>query len=736
MPWTLPVSPQKRGLHMKLTSEKTSLLLRLSDPEGEVSQLPSESKPVCSMKLMDQLGKFTHQPSNLPVQSSLKHSLKEDDKNQKEDPKCPRLQDRIGPRLNSTSRQVETSQSNDVYASLILPDPSACEPCLHPLFKALPIPPNPLLLCGEHLNQQSLLSVMNPAIRGLGECVGSTPTAGIVEDVEATTRMANASMVPIQLVWGKDESVISRTARWTETVLPLPSPPEDEFADQEALQTIANHPDLFQVITPINVDCFEALLSSHLNRPFVASVCRGLQDESEFVRVQVVKEIEKGRFSPSFGSELLPGMYSMPVHAVPKPGAKKFHLVTDHSAGQYALNNMISRTDVAGVTLDNVYDLGQALHFFFIAHPHDHLVVWKGDVSEAYRLMPMHPLWQVKQIVTVDSHRYVDHCNVFGGRASQCIWHAFMSLVLWIIVFKLALIFPYLYVDDLFGFACMSSLAFLAPYSKFLPLPLIAILNLWDYLRIPHEEKKQFFAPTLPIISFDVDPNLMRVQMSAESRLLLLEHICAFAHKGTRWSLRDFQRLTGYLNWALNVNFGRELTWFAGHLEDTDGIYFLSSMTWDFTHLPPSTFVIYTDASEVGVEVWMPSLNLGFVCSIPSIYEAKPIFFLKAPTILAAIQLASSHITLHGCLAIFTNNFNSVAMFNTLSALPAYNWLLLAAVDVLLTCGIDFRMFYMPGSENLLADHLSHGWVADALQLLPNMVVSTLEPPHPNRSHP
>jgi len=35
--------------------------------------------------------------------------------------------------------------------------------------------------------------------------------------------------------------------------------------------------------------------------------------------------------------------------------------MTDHSAGQFALNNMISRDDIAGVTLDNVQDLGNAL---------------------------------------------------------------------------------------------------------------------------------------------------------------------------------------------------------------------------------------------------------------------------------------------------------------------------------------------------------------------------------------
>ena len=107
----------------------------------------------------------------------------------------------------------------------------------------------------------------------------------------------------------------------------------------------------------------------------------------------------------------------MPIHAVPKPGSSKFHLVTDHSAGQFALNNMISREDIAGVTLDNVQDLGNALRYLRQQEPDLDLILWKADVSEAYRRMPMHPLWQIKQVVFFHLKRYVDRCNVFGGRA-------------------------------------------------------------------------------------------------------------------------------------------------------------------------------------------------------------------------------------------------------------------------------------------------------------------------------
>ena len=57
---------------------------------------------------------------------------------------------------------------------------------------------------------------------------------------------------------------------------------------------------------------------------------------------QIDKKVKLGHYSGPFGPDLLPGIYSMPIHAVPKPSSKKFHPVTDHSAGQFALNNMIS----------------------------------------------------------------------------------------------------------------------------------------------------------------------------------------------------------------------------------------------------------------------------------------------------------------------------------------------------------------------------------------------------------
>lgn len=63
---------------------------------------------------------------------------------------------------------------------------------------------------------------------------------------------------------------------WTKYANPLPAVLEKELANAKAMKTIRENPDLFKIITPINVDQFEELLKSHPNRPFVESICRGL----------------------------------------------------------------------------------------------------------------------------------------------------------------------------------------------------------------------------------------------------------------------------------------------------------------------------------------------------------------------------------------------------------------------------------------------------------------------------
>ena len=190
-------------------------------------------------------------------------------------------------------------------------------------------------------------------------------------------------------LWLNAPSVSPTTAEWSEMAQPLPRPPFRETSNPIALKTITDNPTLFQVKTPVNVDSFQSLLKTHPNPNFVNSVCVGLcegfwpwadtlhegfpsmhneshppphnEECASFLCDQCLKERLKGYFSHSFGTNLLPGMYSMPIHAVPKPHSDDLRLVTDHSVGPFFLNSMNDHSQVTGFLLDNVLHLEEML---------------------------------------------------------------------------------------------------------------------------------------------------------------------------------------------------------------------------------------------------------------------------------------------------------------------------------------------------------------------------------------
>jgi len=67
------------------------------------------------------------------------------------------------------------------------------------------------------------------------------------------------------------------SATYTESARPVPPIPQGDFKYLDISNTIINNPNLFDIITPIIVDHFEGLLSSHPNQPLVNSICHRFQ---------------------------------------------------------------------------------------------------------------------------------------------------------------------------------------------------------------------------------------------------------------------------------------------------------------------------------------------------------------------------------------------------------------------------------------------------------------------------
>jgi hypothetical protein len=69
-------------------------------------------------------------------------------------------------------------------------------------------------------------------------------------------------------------------------------------------------------------------------------------------------------------------------------------------------------------------------------------------------------------------------------------------------------------------------------------------------------------------------------------------------------------------------------------------------------------------------------------------------------------------------------------MFSSLRALPEYNCILKAAVDILLRSRLNLRVLHIAGEKNDVADALSRGKFIRALQLQPGLSIRTFEPYH------
>ena len=227
-------------------------------------------------------------------------------------------------------------------------------------------------------------------------------------------------------------------------------------------------------------------------------------------------------------------------------------LVVDHSSEDFSPNSIIVWEDVMRVLLDRLHTLGVSIMWSKHNYPSADLILCKSDVSAVYHQLPMHPLYHILQIVTLGSQRYVDRSNNFGGHASQIIWQSFMSLVIWILVFRCRIGTLKCYVNSAFSVARAEDVCWYELYCWAIPMDQAKILHLWDETHLPHTEKKQVTGRAVTILRFEVDTNAMSVYLSTERREWLVHSILNFT-QGSLKTLWDWWSLVEQLNWALNV---------------------------------------------------------------------------------------------------------------------------------------------------------------------------------------
>lgn len=126
---------------------------------------------------------------------------------------------------------------------------------------------------------------------------------------------------------------------------------------------------------------------------------------------------------------------------------------------------------------------------------------------------------------------------------------------------------------------------------------------------------------------------------------------------------------------------------------------------------------------------YIPQLHLGFCAPAVDSGEEEFIFFHEALCVLSALTWVDQTFREPQRIVIYTDNSNSVDIFNTLAASPRLNPILISACDISLASFHDFKVLFIPGYQNTIADALSRFEIDKAHHIDRQLRIQIFSPP-------
>ena len=202
--------------------------------------------------------------------------------------------------------------------------------------------------------------------------------------------------------------------------------------------------------SPLNITVMSAYLHSYPDQQFAGYIYRGLQygfhigfDHSSPLRTTprnhpssrenpavitayIRDELRAGRLVGPLGQSLLSGVQTNPVGLVPKSHGSKWRMIVDLSSPRgLSVNDGISphMCSLQYASIDDAVQVIMQLGQF------TELV--KMDLSNAYRIVPVHPDDQALLGISWHGSIYVDRALPFGLRSAPKIFNAIADLLAW-----------------------------------------------------------------------------------------------------------------------------------------------------------------------------------------------------------------------------------------------------------------------------------------------------------------
>ncbi|SGY57865.1 BQ5605_C006g04316 [Microbotryum silenes-dioicae] len=322
-------------------------------------------------------------------------------------------------------------------------------------------------------------------------------------------------------------------------------------------ETQRQHLSQFNFTRTINDKYLEELLAEHPDQPFVHSVVQALRHNRfkpehdgsfhhNFIQQMVDEEVQKGWISSGTGTPL-PGVTAS------------------------GLNDRINRS-LCPATYDTIIDFIRLLCWHRFSNAKGSLlgqdaVLWKLDVSSAFKILVMSERWQAMQGIAIKRRLedgstvtwyHIKWRGVFGCWAMPFLWTRFMSLLMWAAHCWYRIEHPLAYMDDTFGIDLVGDLVPFAHDGATYEIPAqqAVMARLWGNLWIPFKlaADKAPFGCRVTITGIDCNLDEFTVSLLHSTVTKLAAAIEPFLKTPDRHpTLRRWQQMAGWLSWALNV---------------------------------------------------------------------------------------------------------------------------------------------------------------------------------------
>ncbi|XP_067088810.1 uncharacterized protein [Osmerus mordax] len=537
------------------------------------------------------------------------------------------------------------------------------------------------------------------------------------------------------LQWGNLPSVLGRPS---EVDLPTSVPTGGQGHE------INNHPS-----TPVDIGRLSDALSGHPNRcfvkylltglrkgfmvgvecvPTVTHVCNNLQSalrEPDVVDALLAKEIGKGYLLGPFVESPFPVFRVSPIGVATRKYSGKKRLIVDlsapHDTRVPSINSLIPSEPFS-------------LYYTSIDHAirlikQAGVGAWlgKADITDAFKVMPLHPSQWHLFGVRWRSQMYFYARLAFGCRSSPRIFDTLAEALCWVLLNVHRLPFVLHLLDDFLVVDFPSS-----PPARCISV----VKGTFEHLGVPlSEEKTQGPLTSIEFMGVQLDSLLMRASLLAE-KLERLRAVLAAAAASVSLTKRDLLSLLGHLNFAMRIiPHGRsfvsrllvmaksvpalhdvvrldegcqsDLRFWAVLCEHWNGLSFFYNDEVETS----SALALYTDAAlSVGFffffanewfsESWPVELEfLARDCKSTALYELYPI-------VVACLLWGK-----HWCrkrIVVFCDNEGTVNIINKgRSSVALINKLVRRLTWTCITGNFVLRAAYIPGLLNNVADALS-----------------------------